>query len=166
VSKKIDLSVALDAPLRAAALECIRERSIPVPPSTCTLWTGGVGRNGYGMASVLGAGVYAHRLAYAVAFGPIVDLHVCHRCDTRPCVNPDHLFLGTHAENMADMARKKRHGRFLNGRKLSDEQVQAIRKRLAEGLSHRRIGAEFGISNGNVSRIGSGLRWWHLAVAQ
>jgi hypothetical protein len=166
VSKKIDLSVAMDASQRGAVLEYIRKWSVPVPPSTCILWTGGAGKNGYGMASVGGTKMYPHRLAYAVALGPIVGLHVCHRCDTPLCVNPNQLFLGTHAENMADMAKKKRHGRILNGRRLSDEQVQAIRRRLAEGRSCRRIAAEFGISNGNVSRIGTGHRWWHLAVVQ
>lgn len=79
----------------------------------CWLWRGAMRPNGYGGYVMNRVPVYAHRLSWQIHHGPIpAGLFVCHRCDVKRCVRPDHLFLGTRQENMDDMKRKGRqaHG--------------------------------------------------------
>jgi hypothetical protein len=80
----------------------------------CLLWTGYVQPNGYAKTSYQGRPEWAHRAAWQKANGPIPEgMWVLHRCDVPLCINPDHLFLGTHRDNMADMRAK---GRSAKGR--------------------------------------------------
>lgn len=96
----------------------------------CWVWTANRAR-GYGRVKVRRLSVSAHRLAWVLAFGPIPDgLLVLHRCDNPPCVNPDHLWLGTHGDNQRD--------KWAKGRGLTPEQFAAIRHPKGDDHPRRR----------------------------
>jgi len=79
-------------------------------PGPCWLWTGTRQHNGYGRILVDGRMRQAHRVSYELTFGPVpAGLQVCHKCDNPPCVNPDHLFVGTQSDNLFDQGRKGRN---------------------------------------------------------
>lgn len=79
------------------------------PLSGCLIWQGCINRAGYGQLNFKGLTQLAHRWAWKIKHGSIPSgMHICHRCDERRCINADHLFLGTHATNMADLQAKKR----------------------------------------------------------
>jgi len=76
----------------------------------CWLWDGCVDGHGYGLISVEGRKQKTHRVMYRLAHGEPGNLHVLHRCDRPACINPDHLFLGSHKRSMEDRADKNRGG--------------------------------------------------------
>ena len=83
--------------------------SAPDLGTGCILWSGRSTVNGYGILNWQGRPWLAHRLAWTEVHGPIPPgLSVLHHCDVRSCINPDHLFLGTHADNMRDLREKRR----------------------------------------------------------
>lgn len=138
----------------------------------CEEWTGRVNDAGYGVVwdNTIKRPVRAHRLAWEAEHGPIPDgMCVLHRCDNPPCVRLDHLRLGTHADNMADMIAKRRNpcvGRRSEAHqmaKLTAEQVIEIRERhAAGGITQRQLAAEYGVSYPHVSLIVRRKTWKHL----
>jgi hypothetical protein len=135
----------------------------------CHVWIGSITRGGYGRIAMARGGVYAHahRVAWEMTNGPISDgLSVLHKCDNRPCVNPDHLFLGTQADNMADMVSKlrNRRGEAAPHAKLTDEDVRRIRNHLVEfpGLSQEQIGQMFGMAQSSIGRVIRREAWEHM----
>jgi hypothetical protein len=135
----------------------------------CWLWTGATGGYGYGRI-VGGRGRRtrpAHHVAWELANGPIPPgKDVLHSCDNPPCVRADHLFLGTHAENMRDMYRKGRGGR--KGQKgaenhfarLTEAQVAEIRALYATGsVSQAALGRHFGVCRATIGCITRGKTW-------
>lgn len=140
------------------------ERKIePDPNGGCWLWAGRASPKGYGQFHFDGASHSAHRWAYETFVGPIAEgLLVCHKCDIPACVNPDHLFLGSNADNMADMAAKGRADRKYGARngnaKLSPTQVRNIR-RLSGRILQKDIATQFGVSPKQISNIVRGLCW-------
>lgn len=92
----------------------MKEQCEIVPGGGCWLWKGFVHKNGYGEMSYHGDGKRVHRLSYFLFKGPIPEgMDVCHACDVRHCVNPDHLWIGTRKQNMEDCSSKRRHGNML-----------------------------------------------------
>lgn len=108
----------------------------------------------------------AHAYSYTLHKGPIPKgWVVCHRCDNRICINPAHLFAGTHADNSADMRAKGRSGRGeRNGRaKLTEGIVRRILNDHRRGATNTEIQNRFGISSAQASRIVNRKTWKHLS---
>ncbi len=150
--------------------EKFEKKFVPEPNTGCWLWLGQPNTSGYGCFTFNKKNDKAHRVSYSIYRGEIPDgLYVCHSCDVRSCVNPDHLWIGTHADNMRDMYLKKRAyfnkglGRGSNNAMalLTEDIVLKIR----EGLkikSGREVAKEFGTSDKNISSIKLRKTWKHI----
>jgi hypothetical protein len=130
--------------------------------SACWQWTGTGNGRGYGTFPIGSRRIMAHRFAWLASRGDIPEgQDVCHRCDNPGCVNPDHLFLGTHRENLLDSVRKGRK-RAWGQQKLNAEQVIEIRQRCAAGERQRDVAMTLGIARNTVSQIVTRKTWAHL----
>lgn len=137
---------------------------ISVSDDGCWHWRGSLNERGYGMFWFERKLVKAHRFSYLVYYGEIQDgLHVLHSCDVRDCVNPSHLRLGTHAENMQDMAHKGRgqvrRGDECSFSKLTESQVRDILKSPETGPELSRT---YGVSRNTIYAIRNGKNWRHI----
>lgn len=144
---------------------------------SCWLWNASIGGNGYGQLQIRALHCHpltAHTFSWRLHFGDIPKgLEVCHRCDVRACVRPNHLFLGTHAENMQDAGRKgkvgghrggpppaPRHGESHHSAKLSNDIVGEIRsssERVAD------LAQRYSVSKQTIYRVRNGTHWQHIS---
>lgn len=132
-------------------------------PNGCIIWTASVrGSNGYGATSVNGKNRMAHRVAWELTRGPIPEgVQVNHRCDVPRCVNPEHLYLGSHADNMQDKTERGRgvRGSQVRQSKLTEDQVRDI---LKDPRSLRVLARECGVTFGAIAHIRAGRNWGWL----
>lgn len=150
------------------------------PNGDCWEWTRACCDKGYGRVRTGKANRRAHRAVWTLLNGPIPHgVCVLHRCDNPPCCNPDHLWLGTHDDNVADKVAKgrspigERNGarihpeRLARGErngfaKLTTADAEEILQLLADGVTGREIAARFGVTPTTISQFKHGTAWAHL----
>lgn len=151
---------------------CVMEQKLRfhtvVSETGCHLWEGYTQPNGYGYVNVGGRKMPAHRLSLILSGTNVPQgLDVCHRCDVRNCVNPEHLYVGTRKQNMADCTLRVRHnkpsGETHWSAKLSAKDVADIRQSNANGERQTAIARRFKVAPSTVSRICR--REWRREVA-
>ena len=151
----------------------------------CWFWTGCCNRSGYGMITISSKLCkivsYVHRVMWEEKFGKIPDgLYVCHHCDNPPCINPDHLFLGTHQDNMDDGKKKGRFAsgerhyqfghpeRFFRGEnngmsKLTEQDVRDIRRKFkVPGILLRHLAEEYKVHLRTIQNVVNYNTWKHV----
>jgi len=133
----------------------------------CWLWHGATAPGGYGSFGVPGRTTVAHRVAYELYVGTIPEgTFVLHKCDTPACVNPDHLFLGSHQDNMRDKWAKGRQshvGQRNPKAKLTEEDVLAIR---ADPRSYTAIAEDYPVTSTTIGGIKRRERWTYVTAVQ
>lgn len=144
-------------------LEKIKKRLISMKKPGCWEFKGCLDDKGYGIIRIRGKRIFAHRAAWLVFFGDPKDLCVCHKCDVPRCVNPDHLFLGTHKDNAEDRTVKGRsaHSEKNGSAKLNCEDVLFIRKHKTE-YTQKQMANMFSVSDVCISKILSRKTWKYL----
>lgn len=143
--------------------------------SYCWEWVGTKCSSGYGSLRIVdpktgrSTMVGAHRLAWEMHNGAIQDgMHVCHSCDNPACVNPDHLWLGTHADNMNDRNRKGRakggtaKGSAASQAKLMAADIMAIRQLASSGYLQKDLASAWGVHKATVNDIVLRKTWGHI----
>lgn len=132
----------------------------------CWEYTGGISSNGYGNVNLATGGTRsAHRVAWEQEYGPIPKgMFVLHRCDNKLCIRPQHLFLGTQADNVADKVSKNRQarGELSGSATLTEEEVKLIRWLTGEGYTDVEVALQFGVTNTTVGQIRKRKTWRHI----
>jgi hypothetical protein len=139
------------------------------PVTGCWNWTASKDTHGYGHLRHQGRIRLAHRFSYELHCGPVPEgMQVCHKCDNRVCLNPDHLFIGTWRDNMLDklakgrQSRARQYGNKNPAAKLSEADIIAIRRAKGSVLQ-KDLALKYGVDRAHISQIQSGKRWGHLS---
>lgn len=146
----------LPPPKVVSLSEKLRQNSALQQDTGCILWTAWKNNRGYGVVGLpLGKKAYAHRISYELTNGPIPEgMSVCHRCDTQACINPAHLFVGTHQENMRDSAAKGRakqpKPRLGTAHHLAAFTVDQVRLIRGSSLNDRQLAKQLGAHHDTV----------------
>lgn len=129
----------------------------------CHEWTART-VSGYGIFNIANSSVKAHRFAWKIKYGKYPSYLACHKCDNPACVNVEHIFIGTHQYNQADKIEKGRQskGETHGIAKLTNSNVNEIRKLAASGITHRTIANTFNVKKSAITSIISGRTWSHL----
>jgi len=120
----------------------------------CWEWERCINKHGYGVSRYKGTIMLAHRVSWMISLGEIKDFHVLHKCDNPKCINPTHLFLGSHQDNITDMVLKGR-----NSSKLTRKDIMKIK--VSEYNNHL-ISKEFGVTERTIRNIRNGTSWKHI----
>ena len=140
--------------------ESFEEKFVKGEPDACWEWTASKFRDGYGQFYLNRKPIGAHRFSWMLYVGEVPDgLWVLHKCDNRGCVNPAHLFLGTHTDNMRDCASKGRFPKRSNRKILTEEQVKTIRVMWLNGVRNITLTKIFGVANQTISNITHHHTW-------
>jgi hypothetical protein len=132
----------------------------------CWFWKSSTNQMGYGQFTIGRKPLFAHRICWELTHGKKIPegLFACHKCDTPICVNPDHIFLGTHQQNSQDMSNKKRStwGEKSLLSKLNLENVRQIKRMLLEGVDIKIICEKFQVVDKTIRNIRNKKTWKHL----
>lgn len=132
---------------------------------SCWIWTGSKTNRGYGIFTITGKVMSAHRLAWKIHKGEIPNgLIIRHLCNNPICVNPDHLALGTFQDNSDDRVKagNTQKGSKNNLAKLNESQVIEIKKLLKQGISGAEVGRRFGVTRSGINSIKNNITWKHV----
>lgn len=152
---------------KATIEEQFEARWEPVPEAGCWIWTGAYNNYGYGVLWWNYRPILAHRYSWQIHKGPIPENRIlCHTCNTRCCINPDHLYAGTPKTNYDDSVRAgtatgypKQQGEQVGGSKLKEVDIRIIRR---SSDTNENLARRFGISPSHMSRVRRGLYWNHI----
>jgi hypothetical protein len=175
------VSAAVKRESGSTLAERLQFYSMPEPNSGCWLWLGSVSHWGYGEIRWKKKNLRAHRVSWELANNQAIPdgMFVCHKCDNPGCINPTHLFVGTHQDNVDDMYRKgrgkwrhlkrghakgttfktSRRGEKVSSAKLTEAAVREIK---AHGKAHRFLARKYGVNYSAIKDVLKGRTWKHV----